>query len=216
MPLRAQPNFPGTTQLVEQCAYYDDPCFYVDKDYLYYLDLLEKYANEFRCHIHAYVLMPGQVFLLATPHTDQGVSLMMQSLNREYAKYIAQTYDRVDTLWKAYHASLLQAETQLVDAMAFILQSPQRTQLGLAADYPWSSLSDSQIITPHAVWLADIDKHQHQLLQRLDSSRCQQMLDALETGQALGDEAFVESIEQQLSRQKQKQEETCVSCVMVY
>ncbi|UUZ52561.1 transposase [Massilia sp. H-1] len=45
-------------------------CFFSRNDYLAYLDMLSEASTRFPCDIHAYVLMPNHVHLLATPENE--------------------------------------------------------------------------------------------------------------------------------------------------
>ncbi len=58
-----------------------DPIFNADEDYHFYLDKLHDAAKKYQCDIHAYVLMTNHVHLLVTPHTEQGISKMIQMLS---------------------------------------------------------------------------------------------------------------------------------------
>lgn len=77
-----------------------EACFFNDEDYSIYLDKLKDYSKKFDVSVHAYVLMTNHVHLLMTPHSEKGVSQLMQSLGRYYVRYINVTYQRTGTLWE--------------------------------------------------------------------------------------------------------------------
>lgn len=54
--------------LVQRCVN-REPCFLAEEDYHCYLHWLQKAAADWRCVIHAYVLMTNHVHLLLTPET---------------------------------------------------------------------------------------------------------------------------------------------------
>lgn len=60
--------------------------FYADEDYYKYLDTLRQVGEVNSCAIHAYVLMTNHVHLLVTPERKESLSLMMQSLGRQYVR----------------------------------------------------------------------------------------------------------------------------------
>ena len=60
--------------------------FYADEDYLKYLEILRHSSDACDCHIHAYGLMTNYVHLLVTPAREESLSLMMQSLGRQYVR----------------------------------------------------------------------------------------------------------------------------------
>ena len=55
-----------------------DPIFFADEDYQFYLEKLKQACDKHDCDLHAYVLMTNHVHLLITPHTEQGLSKVMQ------------------------------------------------------------------------------------------------------------------------------------------
>ena len=63
------------------------PIFATVADYQHLLGLLEENAKKFEVDVHAYVLMPNHFHLLATPRTDIGLPLLMQSVGRSYVRY---------------------------------------------------------------------------------------------------------------------------------
>ena len=59
-----------------------DPIFLADEDYQLYLEKLKQACEKHECDIHAYVLMTNHVHLLITPHTEHGLSKVMQMVGR--------------------------------------------------------------------------------------------------------------------------------------
>ena len=56
-------------------------------DHEFMLGLLTEQAKKLQVEIHAYVLMGNHFHLLATPQTQDGLPLMMQSVGRSYVRY---------------------------------------------------------------------------------------------------------------------------------
>lgn len=69
-------------------------------DYLEFLSHLREAARQFKVTIHAYVLMPDHLHLLATPVDQDGLSRMMQWLGRYYVPYFNRKYTRSGTCGK--------------------------------------------------------------------------------------------------------------------
>ena len=84
-----QPRFvlPGQPQHVIQRGNNRSIIFVDQSDYRFYLEALEGACRQHDCVLHAYVLMTNHVHLLMTPQTENGISLVMQSLGRRYVQY---------------------------------------------------------------------------------------------------------------------------------
>jgi putative transposase len=116
--------------------------FCAENDYRYYLEKLSAASETHRCDIHAYVLMTNHVHLLVTPHTEDGIGKMMQTLGRYYVQYFNYNYQRTGTLWEGrYRASLIDSEQYLLTCMRYIELNPVRAR-NMAkhpSEYTWSS-----------------------------------------------------------------------------
>lgn len=67
MPRRPRIKLAGIPQQLVQRGVNREPCFFADEDYQCYLHWLFKVAADWRCQVHAYVLMTNHVHLLVTP-----------------------------------------------------------------------------------------------------------------------------------------------------
>jgi len=65
-----------------------DPIFIADEDKPFYLEKLQQACDKHECDLHAYILMTNHVHLLITPHTEQGLSKVMQMVGRYYVQYL--------------------------------------------------------------------------------------------------------------------------------
>ena len=132
---------PGQPQHVIQRGNNREVIFVSDYDYHFYLEKLQDACKEYRCDVHAYVLMTNHVHLLVTPHTNDGISKVMQYLGRYYVQYFNYTYDRTGTLWEGrYKASLIDSERYLLTCSRYIEMNPVRAQMvDHPSEYPWSS-----------------------------------------------------------------------------
>jgi putative transposase len=194
------------------------PVFRAAEDYLFFLRCLRDAGRRFQVALHAYVLMPNQIQLLATPADDTGLARMMQWVGRQYVPYFNRQYQRAGTLWQGrYRASVIEAAQYLLLCTRFIELAPVRAGLAAqAADYPWSSYvhhigagSDS-LITEHALYWAlgntpfereaayrDLAEH------ALPPEQVAELEAAIPKGWALGSPLFKMALEKQGGRRVQ-------------
>jgi putative transposase len=136
--------------------------FVDDADRRRYLDALGDAARDSGVAVHAYVLLPDRVRLLATPKEEGGLSQMMQRLGRRYVAAFNQRHARVGTLWEGrFRSSVLEPARYLLRCMTELEIKPVR--LGLvqdAARSEWSSaahhcgLRDDPLIVEHPLFWA--------------------------------------------------------------
>ena len=129
-------------------------------DHEFMLGLLSEQAKKLQVEIHAYVLMGNHFHLLATPQTQDGLPLMMQSVGRSYVRYFNRRHQRSGTLWEGrYRSTIVQSERYLLACMVYIDLNPVRAgMVAQPGDYPWSSYAHSMgrrndpLVTPHALF----------------------------------------------------------------
>ena len=151
---------PGQPQHVIQRGNNRDITFVAEEDYQFYLEKLTEACQRFNCDLHAYVLMTNHVHLLMTPHTENGLSKVMQSLGRIYVQYFNYRYKRTGTLWEGrYKATLLDSERYLLTCYRYIELNPVRAgMVSDPAEYPWSSYcenalgKDTHKLKPHDLY----------------------------------------------------------------
>ena len=209
-------SIPGQPQHVIQRGNNHDVIFVADEDYYFYLEKLKDACQKYQCDIHAYVLMTNHVHLLMTPHSENGISKVMQSLGRFYVQYFNYQYNRTGTLWEGrYKATLLDSEQYLLICSRYIELNPVRAKMVLhAAEYPWSSYhynaqgEENQLITPHVVYktLGRSD-NERQLNYRalfdshMSSIDIEDIREATNKAWVLGNDRFKEQIEKLTARQ---------------
>lgn len=138
------------------------PVFLDDDDYARMQALLVQASVQCGVAVHAYVLLPTQVHLLATPQTAQALALMMQAVGRSYARCFNNRHGRSGTLWEGrYRSTVVEADTHLLNCMVHIEQHPQSDGLvACAADWQWSSnahhlgLRHDPLVKAHALFWA--------------------------------------------------------------
>lgn len=138
------------------------PIFHEEADYQRFLMWLKESARFYEVAIHAYVLMPNHVHILATPSDETGLALMMQKLGRFYVPWFNNKYERTGGLFEGrFRTSLIDTERYFLVCSRYIELNPVRAQLaGGPADYPWSSyahhagLRFDSLITDHTLYWA--------------------------------------------------------------
>ena len=139
-----------------------DITFVADGDDEYYLQKSDDACIKHDCDLHAYVLMISHVHLLITPHTENGISKLMQYVGWYYVQYFNFQYQRTGTLWEGrYKACLIQSEQYLLEIYRYIELTPVRAAMvEEPSDYSWSSYAinalgvESDLQTPHLEYLA--------------------------------------------------------------
>jgi putative transposase len=152
----------GVPQHIIQRGNNRQVCFASEEDFATYVGWLKEYAKKYQVEIHAWVLMTNHVHLLCTPQILNGVSLMMQSLGRQYVRYFNFSYKRTGTLWEGrYKSCLVQADDYLLQLYRYIELNPVRAgMVDEPSEYKWSSYQinalgkTSELCTPHALYLA--------------------------------------------------------------
>jgi putative transposase len=190
-------------------------CFFAESDYLVYLRWLQRAASTYRVSIHAYVLMPNHVHMLATPSVEGGISRMMQYLGRQYVQHVNRTYRRSGTLWeRRFLASLVDTECCLLPLYRYIESNPVRAGLVAAPEeYRWSSArahlvpNGGTFLVDHDMYLrlghtpqARAQAHLEAARKPLDEEVLAEIRRAIRHGVPLGSERFTEQIERQLGR----------------
>jgi putative transposase len=202
----------GIPQHIIQRGNNKQVCFGSDDDMAAYMNWLIIYSREFQVDVHAWVLMPNHVHLLATPYSEKGISKMLQSLGRCYVRFFNDTYDRSGTLWEGrFRAGLVQSELYMLELYRYIELNPVRAAMvNDPSEYKWSSYpcnaqgKDSDLLTPHACYLAlgkNAKARQKSYRAFFDATAEDGLLDdirhCVNAGLAIGDARFKDEIEQQ-------------------
>lgn len=208
-------NLPHIPQHIVQRGNNRQVSFFVEQDYVVYLDKLKEYARKYQVDIHAFVLMTNHVHLLVSPHTEKGVSQLMQSLGRYYVRYINQTHKRSGTLWEGrYKSTLVDCEQYLLLVSRYIELNPVRADMvAHPAEYPWSSYhanaldKEIELVIPHPIYLKlgqteQQRKSRYQKLFRnhIPEYSLKEIRDATNKAWVLGNERFQQQIEAQTGR----------------
>jgi putative transposase len=180
-----------------------------DEDRKTMLAALQDSAATHRVAIHAYVVMPNHLHLLATPSSDDGLSRMMQALGRRYVSAFNLRHGRLGTLWEGrFRAAPLEAESHLLAAMRSIELNPQRAGLSMdPGDFIWSSAAhhlgrrrDPLVTDPPLFWALGNTPFERELAWRrwLEDGESeadrQRLIDSALKGWPLGSARFLQSL----------------------
>lgn len=191
------------------------PVFRDQEDYAAFLGWLREASRQFKVAIHAYVLMPDHLHLLATPSDDTGLGRMMQWIGRHYVPFFNAKYRRAGTLWQGrYKAAVIEPAPYFLLCCKYIELNPVRSGLTSSpADYPWSSyahhvgIKPDPVVTDHPVFWGlgntpfDREASYRQLIEQDISVReVAALTDATLKGWPLGSDAFKAALAKVTSR----------------
>jgi len=184
--------------------------FFEEQDYQYFYDCLEAAAYNYRLKVHAYVLMPNHVHILATPGNTDSISRTTQSIGRNYVQYINECFDMSGTLWEGrYRATVIDSKNYLLTCSRYIELNPVRGGLiKKPGDYRWSSYAHNALgkadamISAHGEYLklGNNDKERAKAYralfrQKLSGQMVRAITESALKGWVLGDEKFARKIE---------------------
>lgn len=194
-------------------------CFASEEDFAAYVHWLKEYSDKFQVHIHAWVLMTNHVHLLCSAIDSKGISLLMQSVGRQYVRYFNRRYQRSGTLWEGRFKSCLVQEAHYVMAVyRYIEMNPVRAGMVTSpADYQWSSYrinalgKSSALCHPHPCYLAlattNVERLQayRGLFGEVDETNLSDIRSAVKSGMALGNERFKQELAGLTGRRQHKE-----------
>lgn len=212
LPRLVVPNYPHH---IIQSGNDRQPIFRDAEDYAAFLRWLRDAARQFKVAVHAYVLMPTRLHLLASPADEAGLGKMMQWVGRHYVPYFNGKYQRTGTLWQGrYRAVVIDSEQYFLLCSLYIESNP--VQAGLVTvpeDYHWSSIShhiglkSDPLITDHPVFWAlgntpfDREASYKALLdQGITAREAEALAEATWKGWPLGSDRFKALLEKQVNR----------------
>jgi len=184
-------------------------------DHQAFLRWLREASRQFGLAVHAYVLLPDRVHLLATPRQPEALARVMQWVGRQYVPYYNGRYGRSGTLWQSrYKATVVESERYFMLCSKYIESKPVLEGLAMAPqDYPWSSFAHhagirpDPLITDHPLFWAlgntPFEReaaYRAQLEQLPSRAEVDMIIEATRKGWALGSEQFKAQLSKLLKR----------------
>ncbi len=210
-----RPYAPGIVQRIVQRAAEGRLLFDGADDYRFLVELLSHAAHSNGLAIHAYVLLPRQFQLLATPSNANALPRTMQAIGRRYVPYMNRRAGRLGPLFdRRYRSTLIEAERYLLACMQLVEIGPLTEGLAQSPqEWRWSSyrhhigVEQESFLVDHPIyWALRNTPFERQAAYRslveapLDMSIASAIEQATETGWGLGSEDFLQSISEQASR----------------
>jgi len=131
---------------------HNEQIFKDKQDYTMFLDLLNKYQEQYGIKIFAYCLMPDHLHLLvemekqvkdnpAQLNRSPEISDFMRGLNNNYTKYFNSRYGRKGHLFRErFKSAMVEKERYLLKMTAYLHLNPETLNLTSdAREYPYSS-----------------------------------------------------------------------------
>jgi putative transposase len=174
-------------------------------DFALYKDLLMRYAERSGLGLWAYCLMPNHIHLVWVPTRKESLPSALGRTHADYAKHFNIAGRTCGHVWQARYFSCPMDLWQCWRAMAYVERNPVRAGLvTAAADYPWSSAAahtgwaDDPMVDL-AAWRSEYDAARWStvLTTSIDEeAAAERVRQATLRGRPLGDEAFVQRLEE--------------------
>jgi len=197
------PNFPHH---VTQRGNRRQQTFFSDEDYGEYLDLMATSCARCTTEVWAYCLMPNHVHLVMVPRQSDGLRCTVGETHRRYTRRVNFREGWRGHLWQERFHSFVMDERYLLGAVRYVESNPVRAGLcAQAADWPWSSArahlrgEDDQLVRV-APMLDLVGDWADYLLDQSPDTLASDLHQHMRNGLPLGDDAFVDRLEQQLKR----------------
>jgi putative transposase len=209
---------PATVQHIVQRPVAGRALFVDAADYALFMNLLQDAVREHAVALHAYVLMPDQIRLLATPPRADSIARLMQAIGRRYVPHLNRKTALGGPLWdRRYRSTLIDADEYLLPAMRYVEHRPVAEALVTEpGDWRWSSYGhhvgreQQAFISDHGhYWALSDAPFERQAAYReiaaaaISVVAAERMENAVERGWVLGGPGFVAALEDTVNRRPQ-------------
>lgn len=196
---------PGIPHHVTQRGNRRQQTFFCDDDYRKYLALMAEWTGKHEVEIWTWCLMPNHVHLIAVPSTPESLARAIGEAHRRYTRRINLRENWRGHLWQERFASFPLDENHLIASARYIEMNPVASDLVAHPwEYPWSSakahlagqgdqlLKGSPLPAMVGNWLSFLSLSNEDEPKKLKRHE--------RTGRPLGSEAFIDRLEDELSR----------------
>jgi len=206
---------PNQPHLILQRGNDNQRIFRDDEDHERFLGWLKECAHFYKVAVHAYVLLPTRLEILATPVDEEGLALMMQKIGRYYVPWFNGKHGRSGTLFQGrFRTSLVDTRPYLLACSRHLELAPVQEHLASSPlDYRWSSyahhagVKPDPLVTDHALyWGLGNTPFQREaayielVQQGAGSDERELIAAALAKGWPIGSHAFKEELERKTRR----------------
>jgi putative transposase len=180
--------------------------FFSDKDKVLYLEILRKQSQKTGIRFWAYCLMENHVHFVAVPDYPDSFSRGLGEAHRRYTSLINIRENWTGFLWQGRFLSNPLDEAHLFAAARYIERNPVRAGLvNLAEEYPWSSakahvlgIRDSLLSEDTPSFFSNNWAHRLRIADQ--ENELQLFGKHAQTGRPLGNEAFIQNLENSTGR----------------
>jgi putative transposase len=205
MPRIARLIAPGVPHHITQRGNRRMDTFFSDEDYRQYLTLMAEWCRLFHVGIWAYCLMPNHIHLIAVPRWKESLRQAIGEAHRRYSVMVNRRQGWTGHLWQGRFSSFPMDEKHLLAAVKYIEMNPVRA--GLVTDpyaWRWSSagahLEGKDDIMVKVAPLLERVGEWRDFLAPVDETDAEKIRRHERTGRALGNDAFLDSLEKSLKR----------------
>jgi putative transposase len=202
---------PGIPHHITQRGNRRQESFFNDGDYHEYISLMSASCDLHGVEIWAYCLMSNHVHLIAVPEKPESLRHAIGEAHRRYTRSINFRHDWRGHLWQERFASFPMNETYLLAAARYVELNPVRAHITTdPLSYPWSSArshvlgQDDELVKVKPL-LDLIPDWQAFLKEGIEEKESQSIRRHERTGRPLGDESFINRIENAANRVLRKQ-----------
>lgn len=203
MPRQARFVLPGYLHHITQRGNYQQQIFQDNADRIYYLKLIQHYANEYGNDIFAFCLMSNHVHFIIRPQSHNSLAGIFCRAHQRYALYYHKKNKLAGHLWQERFYSCLLEGSHIPAAIRYVEQNPVRANIvDHAWDYSWSSAKAHLGKHYNIIEIADIKEYFTQPdwkkflgYQEKDEHLIRQLKQATETGTVFGTTAFIQDLE---------------------
>jgi putative transposase len=151
---------PGVPLHIVQRGHDRQPCFLTESDHLVYLEWLARQAPAIGCSIHAYVLMPNHVHILASFDDILLAPELTRRVGQQYSLYFNKRLGRTGSTWESrFWSHPVSTERYLLTCQRYIEANPVRAgMVTQPQEYRWSSyrgnagLGEDMLLHPHELY----------------------------------------------------------------
>jgi putative transposase len=198
---------PGIPYHVTQRGNRRAQTFFEDADYALYRDLLAQSAERADAEVWAYCLMPNHVHIIVVPSDEDGLRRTFADTHRRYTGYINARNRWTGHLWQGRFGAVAMDEAHLAAAVRYVSLNPVRAKLvRRAQDWRWSSVAAHLAEQDDAlVSVAPVLERYGRFADFLgdpvaDEAKWRALRMAETSGRPLGNEQWLESLEEQTGR----------------
>ena len=196
---------PGIPHHITQRGNRRQQTFFCPDDYQAYIDLMAEWCMKYHVEIWAWCLMPNHVHLIAVPETEDGLARAIGEAHRRYTRRINFREQWKGHLWQERFASFPMDESYLLAAARYVEMNPVAAGIALRPEeYRWSSaqahlLAQDDQLTKVEPLLSMVSNWK-EFLALSSEEEMGTFRKHERTGRPLGQESFIESLEEQKNR----------------